>query len=434
MNAFKALLALLAVFILSQITGWPYLDELMLVIAGFVVIAFIWGRLAVSGIAVERDVARDRYQPGELLEESITVFNDHPLPKLWLEVSDGSTLPQFALGRIIHLGGRRSATWIAQTMITRRGVWRLGPTVIRSGDPFGFFTRRAAFPDAFQVIVYPPVAELSGFAPPAGQLSGGVASAIRSVTTSSNASGVREYVTGDPLNRISWAATARRGALMIKELDFEPSSDVWLILDLDSTTHIASACLKESPEWRPPPAPWLDSTAEYAISATASISAAMIDAGRSVGLLCTNASRYVIQPERGAHQQMRILETLAVVTADGSGSLAESIIEDGRRFAGPASIIVITASTDPSWVEMLVDIAGRRGRAAAVVIRPSSFGPAPSSNAVTDALGVAAIHTHVVACGDLLNNVLTGPGQLGKVTRDASTSGQFVAVEGNAHG
>ena len=169
MNAFKALLALLAVFILSQITGWPYLDELMLVIAGFVVIAFIWGRLSVSGLAVERDVTRDRYQPGQMLEESITVFNDHPLPKLWLEVSDGSTLPQYALGRVIHLGGRRTATWIAQTMITRRGVWRLGPTVIRSGDPFGFFTRRAAFPDAFQIIVYPPVAELSGFAPPAGQ-------------------------------------------------------------------------------------------------------------------------------------------------------------------------------------------------------------------------------------------------------------------------
>ena len=434
MNAIKALLALLAVFVLSQVTDWPYLDELMLVIAGFLVIAFVWGRTAVSGLAVERDVASDRYQPGQMLEESITVMNDHPLPKLWLEVSDGSTLPRYSIGRIIHLGSRRSATWTAEALITRRGVWRLGPTVIRSGDPFGFFTRRAAFPDAFQIIVYPPVADLDGFAPPAGLLAGGAASSIRSLTTSSNASGVREYASGDPFNRISWASTARRGSLMVKELDFEPSSDVWLVLDLDSSTHIASAYLEDSPEWRPPPAPWLDSTAEYAISTAASISAAMIGAGRSVGLLCTNASRYVLQPERGTHQQVRILETLAVINADGSSSLAESIIEEGRRFAGPSSIIVITASTDPAWVEVLVDVAGRRGRAAAVVIRPSSFGPAASSDSVTDALGVAAVHTHVVACGDLLNNVLTGPGQLGKVTRDASTSGQFVAVEGNAYG
>ena len=45
--------------------------------------------------------------------------------------------------------------------------------------------------------------------------------------------GVREYVDGDPLNRIHWMSTARRDRLMVKEFELDPQSDVWIFLDAE---------------------------------------------------------------------------------------------------------------------------------------------------------------------------------------------------------
>ena len=350
MNGAKAIVVLLVVFVLSQLTTWPYLDELTFVLAGFVGVAWVWSRLAIMGIDIDRSVSSDRFQVGQDVREDIAVRNSSILPKLWLELVDGSTLPRHGAGRVFNLSPRSRVTWTTSTLAVRRGRFRLGPSVIRTGDPFGLFPRERRYDRSREVLVYPAVAESRGYAPPAGLLSGGAVAATRGSTTTANVASIRDYVVGDPLNRISWSASARRGSLMVKEMEFDPSSDVWIVLDLDRGTHIAAAYAESWPDMRPPPDPWLDSTEEYAVSAAASLSSWLLASGRSVGLVSTNDARAVIHPERGQHQQLRILETLAVVHADGSSSLAESIIEEARRFTGPSAIVVVTASTDPDWV------------------------------------------------------------------------------------
>lgn len=410
MNGVKLLTILVGCFLLAQLTAWPYLDEITYVLFGVAVVAWLWSRLSLRGLEVERHVALDRYQVGQDLREEIVVRSSALLPKLWLEVVDVSSLPRHGAGRVVDLGGRSWVRWEAVTPLRRRGRYRIGPTVVRSGDPFGLFPRERRFPESEEVLVYPAVDAPRGYVPPAAQLSGGLVSSSRGATTTSDVAGIREYATGDPLNRISWTASARRGTLMVKELEYDPSSDVWLLIDLDRATHIAAAHADAWPEYRPPPQPWLDSTEEYAVSAAASLASWLLGAGRSVGLVCTGENQAVIQPERGQHQLLRILETLAVVQADGDRPLAEAIIHEARRFAGPTTIVVITASTDPGWVGVLAEVAGRSVRAGAVLIEPSTFGPAPLSAAVTDALGGVAIRSHRVACGDTVGDALAGPG------------------------
>lgn len=434
MNGAKAIVVLLIVFVLSQLTTWPYLDKLTFVLAGLVGVAYLWSRFAGMGMSLERSVSGDRFQVGQDVREDIAVRSTSFLPKLWLELVDGSTLPRHGAGRVFNLAPRTRVTWTTSTLAVRRGRYRLGPTVIRTGDPFGLFPRERRFDGSREVVVYPAVAESRGYAPPAGLLSGGAVAASRGSTTTANVASIRDYVVGDPLNRISWSASARRGSLMVKELEFDPSSDVWIVLDLDQGTHIAAAYVDSWPDWRPPPEPWLDSTEEYAVSAAASLSAWLLASGRSVGLVSTNDSRAVIHPERGQHQQLRILETLAVVHADGSSSLAESIIEEARRFTGPSAIVVVTASTDPDWVAVLAEVAGRSARAGAVLIEPDSFGPAPSVERVTDALGGVAIRSHIIACGDQVGDALAGPGVDGIGRTAVSRTGRLMAVKGHPDG
>lgn len=434
MNGLKVVVILAGVFILSQLAAWPYLDELTLLLAGFIVVAYVWSRLSVAGLSVERRILGDRFQVGQEVRENLAVRSSSLLPKLWIELVDGSTLPRHGAGRVFNLPGRSQVTWTTSTLAVRRGRFRLGPTIIRSGDPFGLFPRDRRFDAAHEILVYPAVAESQGYSPPAGLLSGGAVAASRGSTTTANVASIRDYVVGDPLNRISWSTSARRGALMVKELEFDPSSDVWIVLDLDRGTHIAAAHPDSWPEWRAPPSPWLDSTEEYAISAAASLSSWLLASGRSVGLVGTNEKHAVIHPERGQHQQLRILETLAVVQADGSRSLAESIIEEARRFTGPSAIVVVTASTDPDWVSVLAEVAGRSARAGAVLIEPNSFGPAPSIERVTDALGGVAIRSHLIACGDLIGDALAGPGVDGIGRTAVSRTGRLMAAKGHPDG
>ncbi len=434
MNGLKAIVLLLGIFVLAQLTTWPYLDELTFVLAGFVGVAWVWSRLAVAGLGVERHVSGDRFQVGQGVHEEITVTSTSFLPKLWLEFVDGSTLPRHRAGRVFNMARSGQVSWVTDTSAIRRGRFRLGPSIIRGGDPFGLFPRERRFERSRDVLIYPAVAESRGYSPPAGLLSGGAVSASRGSTTTSNVAGVREYVVGDPQNRISWSASARRGSLMVKELEFDPSSDVWIVLDLDRSTHIAAVYTDDWPDWRAPPAAWLDSTEEYAVSAAASLASWLLASGRSVGLVCTNDVRAVIHPERGQHQQLRILETLAVVHADGSRGLAESIIEEARRFTGPSAIVVVTASTEPDWVGVLAEVAGRSARAGAVLIEPDSFGPAPSFERVTDALGGVAIRSHLIACGDLIGDALAGPGVDGIGRTAISCTGRLMAVKGRPDG
>ncbi|HEV2528001.1 MAG TPA: DUF58 domain-containing protein [Thermomicrobiales bacterium] len=434
MNVAKAVAVLIVIFVLAQFTPWPYLDELLIVLVGLIVIGFIWSRLSVASIDVMRVIPGDRMQVAQELREDVTLRSRSVLPRLWLEIGDLSTVAGHSVGRVINLGSRGTVSWSTRTMVERRGRYRVGPTVLRGGDPFGLFTRNRVVGEPREVLVYPAVDESRGYAPPTGMLSGGAVAAARGATTAASIASIREYVPGDPLNRISWTTSARRGELMVKELEFDPSSDVWLVLDLQQRTHIGAVYPSGAGTRRSPPAPWLDTTEEYAISAVASLSSWLLTAGRSVGLVTTGNQRFVIHPERGQHHQIRMLEALAVVEADGDSPLEQVLIEEARRFTGPASIVVVTASTDPEWVGVLAEVAGRSQRAGAVVIQPDSFGPAESIERVTDALGGVAIRSHLIACGDQIGEALAGPGAMDLGGRADGHSGRFRAIETDEEG
>ena len=429
MNSVKAVAILIMIFVLAQFTSWPYLDELLIVMLGLIVIGFIWSRLSVAGVEVVRVIPGDRLQVGQDLEEDVTLRSRSILPRLWLEVGDLSTVGGHGVGRVVNLGSRGVVSWTTRTVVLRRGRFRVGPTLLRGGDPFGLFSRNRVVGASREVVVYPAVDESRGYAPPTGMLSGGAVAAARGATTTTSVSSIREYVPGDPLNRISWTTSARRGELMVKELEFDPSSDVWLVLDLQLSTHIGAVYPVGSGSRRAPPAPWLDTTEEYAVSAVASLSSWLLAAGRSVGLVTTGENRVVIHPERGQHHQIRILESLAVVAADGVSPLEQVLIEEARRFTGPSAIVVVTASTEPDWVGVLAEVAGRGARAGAVVIQADSFGPAASVEDVTDALGGVAIRSHLIACGDHIGESLAGPGAMDLGGRADGHSGRFRAIE-----
>lgn len=402
----KVIALLLALIIGAEYTGWPVLDQAAAAVLVVLGASFLWSRLSQRGLGFRRRLDSDRASVGENVIEHFEVSNTGRLPKLWLEIWDASTLPGHRASRVLHVPGKGTVRWMAKTPCLRRGQFRVGPVMVRSGDPLGMFPRHRNFSDSHNVVIYPATVDVSRFRLPSRRHSGGPAAMSRYPTVTSTVSGIRDYAPGDPLNRISWSATARTGRMMTKEFDMEPSSDVWIVLDLDRRHHTAAVYPPDHPSHRKPVEPWLDSTVEYAVTIAASLAKRCLEESRLVGLIATAGRMEVIPADRSHGQQIRVLESLAVVQADGEIPLAECLAVEGRRFGRESSVIVITPSMEDSWIRPLAGLNSRGVRAAVVLIEQETFAPAASSLMTVSALTTLEIPVQLVKFGDVISQAL----------------------------
>ena len=56
-----------------------------------------------------------------------------------------------------------------------------------------------------------------------------------------SAGSVREYERGESLRKVHWPTTARRGQLMVKELEDSPRDEIAVVLDADDGALLALA-------------------------------------------------------------------------------------------------------------------------------------------------------------------------------------------------
>jgi uncharacterized protein (DUF58 family) len=325
--------------------------------------------------------------------------------KLWLEVEDPSDMPGHDPKRIISLGPRESRTWKTTTICRQRGLFRVGPVRVTTGDPFGFFKYTQTFGRAQNILVYPRAIELPNFYVPPANLPGEGRFRKRTHYVTPNASGVRNYEPGDSFNRIHWASTARTGELMVKLFELDPASDIWVILDLEKAVHVGEG---------------EDGTEEQAVKIAASIARFFLVANRSVGFISHGKRLFVEDAQRGTQQFTRILEALALSTADGDVPVGTLINHEAKLFGRHTTVVVITPSTSEEWIAPLQFIAERGVKVAAVLLEPSTFGGSENSLMVFGALAASDIYTYLVKRSDDLSTSLAAASDLpGSPTRGA---------------
>lgn len=409
MNAVKLIILAIIVFALGQLNQWSILDKVFFALVALLVIAWVWARFSLAGILVTRESKADRAQVGQPLLERVRVQNRSRLAKLWIEIVDHSDLPGHRVSRVLHLGPKDARRWRVETICSRRGRFRMGPLSIRSGDPFGLFPNVRFVPETHELLVYPATVDLSAFALPVGELPGGSAIQRRTPFVTPNAAGVRDYLPGDAFNRISWTATARTGKLMVKEFELDPTADIWIAVDLQSSVHAGASSLGAIPSLSGDDVPlsfWLDSTEEYAVTVAASLARHFLDQNRSVGLLASARQHIAIPTDRGGRQMIKILEQLAVVRADGDVPFAELLMAEGSQFTRNSTVILVTPSTSEDWVQSVIGLVSRHVQCVAVVIEPSTFGAGESSLFVVSTLASIGVSTYLVKYGDDISRAL----------------------------
>ena len=362
-------------------TGFWLPTRLAYVIAVGVPAAYFWAKANARNLEVSTERPMDRLQEGQVYEERITVKNTSWWTKLWLEVVDETDMPGHSATRIITLGPRESRTWKTSTVCRQRGLFSIGPVRISTGDPFGFFRYTNTYGRPQSILVYPRAAELPNFYVPPANLPGEGRFRKRTHYVTPNAAGVRPYEPGDSFNRIHWRSTARTNELMVKLFELDPASDIWVILDLEKRVHVGSG---------------EESTEEYAVQVAASISRFFLVANRSVGFLSYGKRLFVEEAERGSQHYTRILEALALATAEGDVPIGSLITEESKRFGRHTTVVVITPSTSDDWVSALQFVSERGVKVAAVLLEASTFGDSESSLQVFGSLAASDIYTYLV--------------------------------------
>lgn len=119
----------------------------------------------------------------------------------------------------------------------KRGQFLIGPVTAEFSDPFGLSVHRQAIDDGDILTVTPAAVELpvTGLAGARGN-NGITATRIRANPSDDDVM-TREYRHGDPLRRVHWAATARHGALMVRQEESVTTPEATIILDHRLAAH-----------------------------------------------------------------------------------------------------------------------------------------------------------------------------------------------------
>lgn len=342
MNGVKLGLLLLALLIAATIADWDGIMWVFYSGLALLVIAFFWARASLIGVGVTRTLDADRVFAGDEIRERFHIRNRSIIPKTWIAVQDRSTLPGHGVGRAVSVNGRSEGSWLARTRAQRRGRYRLGPMELRSGDPFGLFSEHRKLELIHELLVYPALVELPPRERSGGELSGASRIAPGRTAGSPVIRSLRQYAVGDPMNQIAWRASARHGSLLVKELEPDPVSDEWVLLDLADR-----------------PGASIRRATEYAVSLAASFAMEWLDAGRDVGLMVNRAIPAVVSADAGDRQRLRILETLAVVEPYGQSSPGELIARFAGRFSRTTGLVVVSTGAGEAFVRPLEHLAVR---------------------------------------------------------------------------
>ena len=108
---------------------------------------------------------------------------------------------------------------------------------------------------------------------------------------------LREHVPGDPFKRIAWKASARRGQLLVREMEREERDIVWLVID--ASVELWAGELGRAP-------------LDHAVDELGGVAARHLSRGDKVGLVVfASRVRTWLAPESGPAQAAKIVAALA---------------------------------------------------------------------------------------------------------------------------
>jgi uncharacterized protein (DUF58 family) len=337
--------------------------EIVALTAPFLLATCVGLALAVPPrLAAEVEV-QGRAVEGDELTARIRLTASAPVDRLdvYARLPDGLAAASGGQATAIRLARGETRELELTVRADRWGSHLLGPVHLRARDALGLLVAEGVAARTPEVRVYPRADTLQRILKPRDtQLFAGSEVARRKGEGIEFAD-MRPWAPGDPVKRVNWRASARRGDLWVNESHPERNTDVILFVDAFAEARAAGA-----------------GTLDLAVRATAALADAYIRRRDRVGLISFGGILRWLERGMGTVQLYRIVDALLDTQVILSYYWTNIDVIPPRTLPPSALVIALSPLLDGRSVDALLDLRARGHDLCVVDVSPVPFTRRPS--------------------------------------------------------
>jgi uncharacterized protein (DUF58 family) len=311
-------------------------------------------------LSVTVELAEERLLEGDDVAATITAVSEAPVDRLdlYARLPDGVELARGRNPVALRLAPNRPRELEFTLHATRWGGHVIGPTYFRARDPIGLLAWESTAETRPQLRVYPREDVLRRVLTPAETQVFTGNEVARTKGEGIEFADLRPWAAGDPVKRINWRASARRGELFVNESHPERNTDVILFLDSFAEARHGG-----------------EGTLDLAVRATATLADAYVRRRDRVGLIGFGGILRWLVPGTGLVQLYRVVDALLDTQIVLSYYWKEIDVIPRRILPPNALVIGLSPLLDPRSVGALLDLRARGFDLAVIDVSPVPFTP-----------------------------------------------------------
>jgi uncharacterized protein (DUF58 family) len=315
-------------------------------------------------LQIDLELDRERALESEELGAVVAVESATPVDRLdfYVRIPDGIEVVDGRNPVALQLRAGERRELDLRLLASRWGGHVIGPVYARAHDPLGLLAWETKTVSRAEVRVYPREDVLRRILQPRETQVFTGNEVSRHKGEGIEFADIRLWAPGDPLKRVNWRASARRGDLWVNEAHPERNTDVILFVD-----SFAEARQGEK------------GTLDLAVRATATLADAYIGRRDRVGLIGFGGILRWLVPGMGLVHLYRIVDALLDTQIVLSYYWKEIDVIPRRTLPPNALVIGLSPLLDQRSVGALLDLRARGYDLAVIDVSPVPFAPRPSS-------------------------------------------------------
>lgn len=308
---------------------WYAFGEIELLLAAIFVFllelaSIFYVRLRRAELEIGRRLGSATVHDGDTSTVTLAIENNSKRAASYLTIDDNINSLGTARFECARLRNGEHATATYRVTCRPRGVYRVGPTEVTNGDPFGLAQARIGTGPIDRIVVYPAVEDLNGFPIVRGQDPAMQASRPEHARRGGeDFYTLREYQRGDDLRRVHWPSSARTDELMIRQLETPWQSRALVLLDVRTGSYESNAAF------------------EKAVSGAATVVTHLVSSGFDADLWAGDADPI------DASRYGSVMERLALVNPNSAIDI-EAVASRIRQKGGGGALVIVTGIADRS--------------------------------------------------------------------------------------
>ena len=376
--------------LLTYAVAWLFGAKALYPVAAGLVLAPLaartWVRAAAGPILLRRRAGKRALLEGEDVWVTLEARPESRVPAPAIVVTERSARLGERETPLRRAGAVHRGTYVLERV--PRGRYVFEEARARIDDPFGLARAEVDLAAGGALLVYPRLVALDKLFSESGAHAQDGRRLLLRRPSGFDLHSVREYEQGESLRKVHWKTTAKRGQLMVKELEDAPRDEIAVLLDAD-----ADAVSGDS--------------FDVQVRAAGSILRAHAAHGRRAVLAVNSAARPSVHVSSLDGEWLAALCVLAEVQPDGTRPVVELL---GRE-SGPASraleTVVVTARLSGALATKLIQRALSAHGVSVVWIDAPSFAGRPTKvEPELLRLQAAGVAVAVLRQGDSLAGVL----------------------------